>query len=84
MSPNEITGIRNKLKNKSMRNREATLRKLDSVDSNLNKLITYLNQGNRDNCYETVENLREQIDQIRGYIESEPIAGAELNTSIPR
>ena len=67
-----------------MRNREATLRKLDSIDSNLNKLITFLNQGNRDNCYETIENLREQVDQIRTYIESEPIAGAELNTSIPR
>lgn len=67
-----------------MRNRDATLRKLDSIDSNLNKLTTYLNQGNRDKCYETAESIREQIDQIRGYIDSEPISGAELNTSIPR
>ena len=67
-----------------MRNREATLRKLDSIDSNLNKLITFLNQGNRNNCYETIESIREQVEQIRGYIESEPISGAELNTSIPR
>lgn len=67
-----------------MRNREATLRKLDSIDSNLNKLITFLNQGNRNNCYETAESIREQVEQIRGYISSEPLSGAELNTSIPR
>jgi hypothetical protein len=42
-------------------------------------MIVMLNQGNRDTCYETVESLRDQIDQIRGYIESEPIIGNELN-----
>jgi hypothetical protein len=62
-----------------MRNRDAILRKLDSLESNLNRMIVMLNQGNRDTCYETVESLRDQIDQIRGYIESEPIIGNELN-----
>lgn len=62
-----------------MRNRDAILRKLDSLESNLNRMIVMLNQGNRDACYETVESLRDQIDQIRGYIESEPIIGNELN-----
>ena len=62
-----------------MRNRDAILRKLDSLESNLNRMIVMLNQGNRDICYETVELLRDQIDQIRGYIESEPIIGNELN-----
>jgi hypothetical protein len=62
-----------------MRNREATLRKLDSVESNLNKITVYLNQGNRDSCYETVESIREQIEQLKLYIESEPITGDELN-----
>lgn len=67
-----------------MRNRDAILRKLDSVESNLNKTTTFLNQGNRNQCYETLNSIREQIEQIRGYIDSEPITGAELNTSIPR
>jgi hypothetical protein len=62
-----------------MRNREATLRKIDSIDSNLNKMILLLNQGDRQACYEQVESLREQLDQLRTYIESEPISGSELN-----
>ena len=62
-----------------MRNREAILKKLDSIDSNLNKLNTFLHQGRRDDCYETVDVIREQIDQIRTYIETDPISGAELN-----
>jgi len=62
-----------------MRNREATLRKLDSVESNLNKITVFLNQGNRDLCYETIDSIREQIEQLKLYIESEPMTGDELN-----
>jgi len=62
-----------------MRNREATLRKIDSIDSNLNKMILLLNQGDRQACYELTESIREQLDQLRTYIESEPISGSELN-----
>lgn len=62
-----------------MRNREATLRKLDSVESNLNRMTLTLNQGNREACYEVIESLREQVEQLKLYIESEPITGSELN-----
>lgn len=62
-----------------MRNRESSLKKIDSIDAGLNSMILTLNQGNRDACYETVEKLREQLDQLRTYIESEPVTGSELN-----
>jgi len=62
-----------------MRNREATLRKLDSVESNLNRMTLTLNQGDREAAYEVIESLREQIEQLKLYIESEPITGSELN-----
>ena len=62
-----------------MRNREATLRKLDSVESNLNRMTLTLNQGDRDACYEVIEALLEQVEQLKIYIESEPIANSELN-----
>jgi hypothetical protein len=68
-----------KYKNKFMRNREATLRKIDSIDSGLNKIVLTLNQGNREACYETIDSLREQLDQLRTYIDIEPITGNELN-----
>jgi len=62
-----------------MRNREATLRKIDNIDASLNNLNLTLNQGNRDGCYEAIERIREQLDQMRTYIESEHITGSELN-----
>lgn len=62
-----------------MRNREATRRKLESIESQLNKLNLALNQGNRDVCYDIVNEIRDQIEQAKLYIESEPITGDELN-----
>ena len=62
-----------------MRNREAIIRKLEGLESNLNKLNSYLNIANREACYEVLPHIREQIEQIKLYIESEPIVGSELN-----
>jgi hypothetical protein len=62
-----------------MRNRNATMHKLDSVESNLNRIILTLNQGDRDACYEVVGLLREQVEQLKMYIESEPMTSDELN-----
>jgi prephenate dehydrogenase len=64
-----------------MRNREAALRKIDQIDTSLNKLINLLRRGDEQGFNETAENMREQIDQLRTYIDSEPITGYELNTS---
>jgi len=62
-----------------MRNREATLRKLDSIESSLTKLNMAVNMGNRELCYEIIEQAKTQIEQCKLYIESEPISGGELN-----
>jgi septation ring formation regulator EzrA len=62
-----------------MKHREPVLKKLDNIDSNLNKLNLTLNQGNRDAAKEVIESLREQVEQIKLYIENEPIIGNELN-----
>lgn len=62
-----------------MRNREATLKKLDSVESNLNQIMLSLNRGDRETCYQVVDSIREQVEQLKLYIESEPITGSELN-----
>jgi septation ring formation regulator EzrA len=62
-----------------MKHREPVLKKLDSMDSNLNKLNLTLNQGNRVASKEIIDLLREQLEQIKLYIENEPIIGNELN-----
>ena len=62
-----------------MRNREAVLRKLDGIESNMNKLNFTLNRGNREASYEILEEVREQVSQLKMYVETEPITGSEIN-----
>ena len=62
-----------------MRNREAVLRKLDGIESNMNKLNFTLNRGNREASYEILEEVREQVSQLTMYVETEPITGSEIN-----
>ena len=64
-----------------MRNREAALRKIDQIDSSLNKVINLLRRNDEQGFNEAVENMHEQIDQLRTYIETERIDGYEMNTS---
>lgn len=64
-----------------MRNREASLRKVDQIDSSLKKLISYLRRGDEQSFNDTLEEMNEQIDQLRTYIESERIDGYEMNSS---
>ena len=65
-----------------MKNREAVLRKIDQIDTSLNKLLNLLRRGDEQGFNEAVGNMREQIDQLRTYIDIEPINGYELNSSV--
>lgn len=60
-----------------MKHREAVLRKLGNIESNLSKINFNLNQGDRNSAREHIDVIREQLDQIKLYIESEPILGAK-------
>lgn len=62
-----------------MKNREPVLKKLDTIESKINKLWLTLNQSNREGCYQILEEMKETINQAKGYIESEPMTGTELN-----
>jgi prephenate dehydrogenase len=64
-----------------MRNREAALKKIDQIDSSLKKLISFLRRGDEQSFNDTLEDMNEQIDQLRTYIDSEPIVGYEMNSS---
>ena len=52
-----------------MRNREATLRKLDQIESSLTKINMAVNMGNREMCYEIIEETKLQVEQCKLYIE---------------
>ena len=42
-----------------MKYREAILKKLDGLESNLSKLNLFLNRGDRENCREITNSLKE-------------------------
>jgi len=59
-----------------MKNRDTVLKKLDSIESSLNALRFMVNSQQPVNDFLTkIESTRELVDQIKGYIETEPIAG---------
>lgn len=63
-----------------MKNRDTVLKKLDSIESSLNALRFMVNSQQPVNDFlAKIESTRELVDQIKGYIETEPIAGTELN-----
>lgn len=62
-----------------MKNRNAIVKQVEGVESNISKINFSLNKGDREQCYSILENIKDQIEQIKLYIESEPIDGAELN-----
>lgn len=62
-----------------MKNRESILRKLETIESKTSKIQLALNQSDRNKCYQILEEMRETIEQVKSYIESEPISGTELN-----
>ena len=62
-----------------MKHREPILKKLESIESSINKTNLFLNRGDRDGAKETLEQIREHVEQIRLYINNEPIIGNELN-----
>lgn len=62
-----------------MNNRQPILKKIEQIESDLNKVNLYLNQGNRDNCYTQIREISEKLDQIKTYILTEPFSGKELN-----
>lgn len=63
-----------------MKNRDTVLKKLDSIESNLNALRFMVNSQQPVNDFlAKIEFTRELVDHVKGYIETEPIVGTELN-----
>lgn len=65
-----------------MKNRENILRELDKIESLTNQLNLIIKRQEPISVYmETLEKLRERVDQARLYVNNEPIGGYELNVA---
>jgi len=65
-----------------MKNRENILRELDKIESLTNQLNLIVKRQEPISAYmETLEKIRERVDQARLYVNNEPINGYELNVA---
>jgi len=66
-----------------MRNRELFLNKLDTLESNMNKLQFMVNrQSPVEDFLQTVETSRDIIEQLKSFIAQQPFSPEEINNVI--
>lgn len=65
-----------------MRNRELFLNKLDTLESNMNKLQFMVNrQSPVEDFLSTVENSRDILEQLKSFVAQQPFSPEEINTT---
>jgi hypothetical protein len=63
-----------------MRNRELVLSKLDTLESNMNKLQFMVNrQSPTEDFLSTVEHSRDILEQLKSFIAQQPFSPDEMN-----
>ena len=63
-----------------MRNRELVLNKLDTVESNMNKLQFMVNrQMPVEDFLQTIEETRNILEQLKSFIHQQPFSPEEIN-----
>lgn len=63
-----------------MRNRELVLSKLDTLESNMNKLQFMVNrQSPTEDFLSTVEHSRDILEQLKSFIAQQPFSPDEIN-----
>jgi hypothetical protein len=63
-----------------MRNRELVLSKLDTLESNMNKLQFMVNrQSPTEDFLSTIEHSRDILEQLKSFIAQQPFSPDEMN-----
>lgn len=63
-----------------MRNRELVLNKLDTLESNMNKLQFMVNrQSPIEDFLSTIETSRDILEQLKSFIHQQPFSPEEIN-----
>lgn len=62
-----------------MRNRDLIIKKIESIESALQKIDFAAKRGDWNTFSETLTSSKEKLSQLRTYIETQPFSGDELN-----
>ena len=76
-----ILGIREKRKKEeNMKNREIMMRRLERAEGGIEKLHFILSrQGSREQFEETLQEVRELIQETKAFVQQEPLGPGEIN-----
>jgi hypothetical protein len=63
-----------------MRNREIIMRRLERIESNLEKMNLVLKrQGSREEFEEVIQDIRDILSDAKSFIQQEPLSPGEIN-----
>jgi hypothetical protein len=64
-----------------MRNREIIMRRLERIESNLEKMNLVLKrQGSREEFEEVIQDIRDVLSDAKSFIQQEPLSPGEINS----
>ena len=63
-----------------MKNREIIMRRLERIESNLEKMNLVLKrQGSREEFEEVIQDIRDVLSDAKSFIQQEPLSPGEIN-----
>jgi hypothetical protein len=68
-------------KKENMKNREIIMRRMEKVESGIEKLQFALRQNNWTVVDETIQSMRDNINDAKSFVQQEPLGPNEINTS---
>ena len=63
-----------------MKNREIIMRRMERVEGGIEKLQLALRQGNWNQVEEIIQEMRDNINDAKGFVQQEPLGPNEINT----
>ncbi len=63
-----------------MKNREIIMRRMERVEGGIEKLQLALRQGNWNQVEEIIQEMRDNINDAKGFVQQEPLGHNEINT----
>jgi hypothetical protein len=68
-------------KKENMKNREIIMRRMEKVESGIEKLQFALRQNNWTVVDEIIQSMRDNINDAKSFVQQEPLGPNEINTS---
>jgi hypothetical protein len=62
-----------------MKNREIIMRRLERIEGGIEKLQLGLRQGNWDRVNEVLQEIRDNVNDAKAFVQQEPLGPGEIN-----